>query len=75
MADFVFGPVEIHRLEPHTLVIDGCGHAALAEAGAVREGTLRRSFLRDDQYLDQALWSILKDDWLQAKAVWGEKVH
>lgn len=75
VVDFAFEAVGVHRLEARAAVQNGRGNGALAKLGAVREGTLRRSFLRDGQYLDQALWSILKDDWLQAKAVWGEKVH
>jgi ribosomal-protein-alanine N-acetyltransferase len=75
MVDFVFEAVGVHRLEARSALQNGRGNGALAKVGAVREGTLRRSFLRNGQYLDQALWSILKDDWLQAKAVWGEKVH
>jgi RimJ/RimL family protein N-acetyltransferase len=29
----------------------------------VQEGVLRRSFLRNGQYHDQVLWSILAEDW------------
>ena len=71
----VFGSIEVHRLEALPAVENFGGIGALAKAVAVREGTLRRSFLRDEQYLDQVLWSILRKDWLQAKAVWGEKMH
>ena len=74
-VDFAFETIEVHRLEARAAVQNGRGNGALAKVGAVREGTLRRSFLRNGQYLDQALWSILKEDWLQAKAVWGEKIH
>jgi len=75
VVDFVFEAIDVHRLEARAAVRNGRGNGALAKVGAVREGTLRRSFLRNGQYLDQALWSILKEDWLQAKAVWGEKIH
>lgn len=75
VVDFVFEAVGIHRLEARAAVQNGRGNGALAKLGAVREGTLRKSFLRNGQYLDQALWSIVHDDWLQAKAVWGEKIH
>jgi len=42
----------------------------------VQEGVLRRSFLRDGEYLDQALWTILQDEWFEArsKTVWGSQV-
>ena len=75
VVDFAFGTIDVHRLEARAAVQNGRGNGALAKVGAVREGTLRRSFQRNGQYLDQALWSILKDDWLQAKAVWGTKIH
>jgi len=32
---------------------------------------LRKSFLNDGRYLDQALWTILDEDW-KAKAVWTD---
>jgi RimJ/RimL family protein N-acetyltransferase len=35
----------------------------LRKLGAVQEGILRRSFLRDGHYHDQVLWSILAEDW------------
>ena len=33
-----------------------------------------RSFVRNGEYLDQALWTILQDEWVQAKTVWGSPV-
>jgi len=41
----------------------------------VKEGMLRRSFLRHGQYHDQVLWSIVREDWRRAKAVWGDVIH
>ena len=52
-------------------VVNGRGNGALAKIGAVREAVLRQSFLRNGEYVDQALWSIVREDWRQAKAVWG----
>jgi RimJ/RimL family protein N-acetyltransferase len=37
----------------------------------VQEGVLRRSFLKNGEYLDQALWTILEEEWRDAKAIWG----
>ena len=50
------------------------GNAALKKIGAVQEGVLRRSFLRDGEYLDQVLWTVLEEDWRQAKVIWGGEV-
>lgn len=73
--DFAFDVVGVNRLEARAAVANGRGNGALAKLGAVREATLRRSFLRDGRYYDQALWSIVRQDWRRAKAVWGAAVH
>jgi RimJ/RimL family protein N-acetyltransferase len=52
-------------------VANGRGNGALRKLGAVQEGVLRRSFLKNGQHLDQVLWSILSEEWRQSKAVWG----
>jgi RimJ/RimL family protein N-acetyltransferase len=75
VIDFAIDTIGVHRLEARAAVQNGRGNGALRKVGAVQEGILRRSFLRNGQYLDQALWSILDTDWRQAKAVWGPKVH
>jgi RimJ/RimL family protein N-acetyltransferase len=74
--EFAFGTVGVHRMEARAATKNGRGNGALAKIGAVREGVLRKSFLKNGEYFDQALWSILREDWL-AKAVWGAsaKVH
>jgi RimJ/RimL family protein N-acetyltransferase len=64
----------VHRLEARAALKNGRGNGALRKLGAVQEGVLRRSFLRNGEYLDQALWTILQDEWLQAKTVWGSPV-
>lgn len=73
--EFAFETIGGHRLEARAAVENGRGNGALAKVGGIREGTLRRSFLRHGEYIDQARWSILREDWRQAKAVWGSKVH
>lgn len=75
VVDFAIDTVGVHRLEARAAVANGRGNGALRKLGAVQEGILRRSFKRNGQYLDQVLWSILHDEWRQAKAVWGPKIH
>jgi hypothetical protein len=36
---------------------------------------LRRSFLRHGQYHDQALWSIVRNDWRQQQQIGSAAVH
>lgn len=74
-VEFAFETIGIHRLEARAAVANGRGNGALAKIGAVKEGVLRRSFLRHGQYIDQTLWSLVRDDWRQAKAVWGSIIH
>lgn len=73
--DFAFDVVGVSRLEARAVVENGRGNGALAKVGAVREATLRRSFLRDGRFFDQALWSLVRDEWRRAKAVWGTAIH
>jgi ribosomal-protein-alanine N-acetyltransferase len=75
LIDFAFGVIGVHRLEARSIASNGRGNAALRKMGAMQEGVLRRSFVRNGRYFDQILWSILKEDWRQAKAVWGPKLH
>jgi RimJ/RimL family protein N-acetyltransferase len=74
IVDFAFDVLGVHRLEARSALKNGRGNGALRKLGAVQEGVLRRSFLRNGEYLDQALWTILQDEWLQAKTVWGSPV-
>ena len=73
VIDFSFDVVGVHRMEARAAVDNGRGNAALRKIGAVQEGTLRKSFLRNGRYLDQALWAILPEDRCRPKAVWGVK--
>lgn len=72
--DFAFTAIGSHRLEARAATVNGRGNGALRKIGATREGTLRKSFLRNGEYLDQSLWTILADEWRQAKAPWGSPV-
>jgi [ribosomal protein S5]-alanine N-acetyltransferase len=75
VVDFAFDTIGVHRLEARAAVQNARGNAALRKVGAVQEGVLRSSFVRNGHYHDQVLWSILETEWRQAKAVWGPKVH
>ena len=74
VIDFAFETIGVHRLEARAAVQNGRGNAALRKLGAKREGVLRKSFLRNGEYLDQALWTIISEDWLEAKATWGSPI-
>jgi ribosomal-protein-alanine N-acetyltransferase len=63
VLEFAFDTLDVHRLEARAAVRNGRGTGALLKLGAVPEGVLRKSFLRDGEYLDQVLYAIVEDDW------------
>ena len=63
VGSFAFGAVGAHRLESRVLVQNGRSNGAMRKLGAVEEGVLRRSTRRGGAYVDQVLWSMLKEDW------------
>jgi RimJ/RimL family protein N-acetyltransferase len=74
MVSFAVDVLGVHRLEARAALKNGRGNGALRKMGARQEGVLRQSFLRDGRYLDQALWTILAEEWREAKAVWGPSI-
>jgi RimJ/RimL family protein N-acetyltransferase len=75
VVDFVFDVVGTHRLEARAAILNGRGNGALRKIGAMQEGVLRRSFLRNGEYLDQALWTILDEDWKAQRTVRRATIH
>ncbi len=76
VVNFAIDVVGVQRLEARAAVANGRGNGALRKIGAVQEGVLRRSFLRNGQYHNQVLWSILAEDWrLQRMDVQPAIVH
>ena len=75
VVTFAFDVVGVHRLEARAAMKNGRGNGALRKLGAVQEGILRRSFLRNGKYLDQVLWTILDSDWRGSRVVYAPRVH
>ncbi len=75
IGSFAFGSVGAHRLESRVLLKNGRGNGALRKLGAVQEGILRRSLRRGGEYLDQVLWSMLKEDWGERWVSTAPRVH
>jgi ribosomal-protein-alanine N-acetyltransferase len=63
VLEFAFDTLNVHRLEARAAVQNGRGNSALHKLGAVQEGILRKSFLKNGVYLDQVLYAIVQDDW------------
>lgn len=75
VIEFAFDAIGTHRLEARAAVANGRGNGALRKIGAMQEGVLRKSFLRNGEFLDQTLWTILDDDWQRARTPAGASVH
>jgi ribosomal-protein-alanine N-acetyltransferase len=76
VVDFAFEIVGARRLEARAATANGRGNGALRKIGAVQEGVLRKSFLRNGEYLDQILWTLLVDDWRRSRSdSWSQTVH
>jgi len=75
IGSFTFGSVGTHRLEARVLLRNGRANGALRKLGAVQEGILRRSVCLAGDYLDQVLWSMLKEDWGEHWVSIGPRVH
>jgi RimJ/RimL family protein N-acetyltransferase len=77
IVSFAFDTIGTHRLEARAAVANGRGNGALRKIGATQEGILRKSFLRNGEYLDQILWTILDEDWkrIRSGTTTGERVH
>lgn len=60
---FAFETLGTRRLEARAALANQRGGAALCKVGAMREAVLRRSLQRGGECLDQALWTILADEW------------
>jgi [ribosomal protein S5]-alanine N-acetyltransferase len=75
IGSFTFGTIGSHRLEARVLLRNGRANGALRKLGAVQEGVLRRSVRLAGEYVDQVLWSMLKEDWGEHWVSIGPRVH
>jgi RimJ/RimL family protein N-acetyltransferase len=74
-VDFAIETLQVRRLEARSALANGRGNGALHKLGASREAVLRKSFLKDGEYMDQVLWSITAEDWRFFRAPAPARVH
>ena len=74
VLDFAFDVLGVRRMEAKAAVKNGRGNGALQKLGAVQEAVLRRSFLRNGVYMDQAYWAILATAWREIRAVRATRI-
>ena len=70
VLEFAFAHVGVRRMEARSVTGNGRANGALRKLGAVREAELRLSFAKGLCRYNQFLWSILEQDWRQAKLIW-----
>lgn len=76
LMDSTFIRIGVRRLEAATALQNGRGNGVPpVMVRAVQTGVPWKSLRRNSRYLGRFRWSILGEDWLQAKAVWGPKCH
>ena len=75
VGSLAFGSLGTHRIEARVALQNGRANGALRKLGAVQEGILRRSMRQHGEYLDQVLWSLLKEDWGDHWVSTGPRVH
>jgi ribosomal-protein-alanine N-acetyltransferase len=69
VMDFAFNVMKVNRLEARAAIVNGRGIGALQKIGAVEEGILRKAFLCNGVYLDQALYAVVRDEWTARRSV------
>ena len=74
VMQFAFGTLGTRRLEARAAVLNGRGNSALLKIGAVMECRLRKSFRRNGEVLDQALYAIVASDRHPAGPLSGSSV-
>jgi len=67
----VFDTLGVHRLEARASVLNARGNGALVKVGAVQECQMRKSFIKDGEHFDQALYSILATDHRRSRLLAG----
>jgi RimJ/RimL family protein N-acetyltransferase len=75
VMDFVFDQLGVHRLEARAAVQNGRANGAARKMGAVPEGVARKGLNCRGKYLDQVMWSILAEDWRQARVELKPVIH
>ena len=63
VIDSLFRSVPVNRLEAQHDVRNPASGRVMQKCGLVQEGVLRNRIVNKGEYVDTALWSILRSDW------------
>jgi len=75
VIDWVFETLGALRLEARSAITNGRGNGALRKVGAVQEAVLRKSLLREGEYVDQVLWTLTIEQWQRLRSTHRANVH
>ena len=70
----LFTRTRLHRLEARTALANVASQKVLEKLGFRREGLLRGYFQLDGEWVDNYLFALLKEDWVQTSAKRAEAV-
>ena len=63
VVDYAFGVLGVHRVEAAHFTRNPASGRVMQKIGMSREGTLRESILKWDEYIDTEMYSILRREW------------
>jgi len=67
MVDYLFLHKDIVRIQAETHPDNIASQRVLEKAGFMKEGLIRKSFFSRGIYRDTAMWSILREEWVEPK--------
>jgi RimJ/RimL family protein N-acetyltransferase len=69
MVDYLFLETGVVRVQVPTGTKNISSQKALEKAGFTREGIMRKSWFAKGEYIDQCLYSILREEWKEPKVL------
>ena len=67
VIDSLFRSIPVNRLEAQHDVRNPASGRVMEKCGLRQEGVLRNRIVNKGEYVDTALWSILRSDWKKAQ--------
>ena len=69
IVDYLFQETDVVRVQAPTGTENIPSQRSLEKAGFSREGTMRKSWYARGEYIDQHLYSILREEWKEQKTL------
>jgi len=69
IISYGFEKMHLHRIQARTFAENTASRRSLEEVGFVLEGIRRHAHFRENRFLDEAIYAILKDEWDAGKTI------